>query len=74
MSVQYQGMVLGVIMLPLFNLKNTNMVLVTARYGVLALVGYFIMLLAMLITSLVQYGVEPISHAKLWASDIDGWI
>ncbi len=74
MSVQYQGMVLGVIMLPLFNLKNTNMVFVAARYGVLALVGYFIMLLAMFITSLVQYGAEPMSHARLWAPDINGWI
>lgn len=58
MSIQYLGMILGLCFLPLFNLKSIEKVLVFARYGVLCLVGYFILLVAMFITSVLQNGLN----------------
>jgi amino acid permease len=73
MSIQYLGIGLGCVFLPLFNLKSIDKVLVLARYGVIALVGYFLELLAMFITSVAQRGLD-FGAVRLWAADADGWI
>jgi len=60
-------------MFPMFNLRNIERVLKVARYGAIALVLYFAMLLVMFAISVGQGNVIS-SEIVLWAPNVDGWI
>jgi amino acid permease len=72
-SIQYLGLLMALCLLPLLNLKKIDKVLAAARFGTIALVLYFLMLVIMFILCIAQHNLIP-SGVNLWAQDIDGWI
>jgi hypothetical protein len=72
-SVQYLGLLMALCLAPMFNLRKIDIVLKVARYGAIALLLYFAMLLAMFGLSIAQGNITP-SQIILWAPNVDGWI
>lgn len=72
-SIQYLGLIVLLILLPLYNLKSIDKVVKFAKYGVTFLIIYFLTLVAMLIVNIAQHGFTS-KDVKLVPSNFDGWI